>query len=247
MAQSTKRPAKVRGVTPKQTFKFPKLNEPDYGTKDYPKENGEYSVKTLAQADSPATKKFLAFLQPHFDEAISEAKRQFKELKVETRKKLGDITINPLFTTLYDQETEEPTGEIEFKFAMTASGEIKKGPKAGQKWSQKPGIVDAMGNTLAKPPAIWGGTEGLVSFELSPYFIPGNGACGLKLKLVGVQIVDLKTAGERSASSMGFGKVEGGFDGSTYEAEDEDDTASSEDEDFGNGSNDEPADDQVEF
>lgn len=247
MAQQTKRPAKIKGVTPLMTFKFPKLNEPDYGTKEFPKENGEYSLKTIGNVDDPGTKKLLAFLQPHFDEAISEGKRLFKELKVETRKKLGDITVNPLFTTMYDQETEEPTGEIEFKFAMTASGEVKKGPKAGTRWNQKPGIVDAQGNTLPKPPAIWGGTEGLVSFELSPYFIPGNGAVGLKLKLVGVQIVNLKTAGERSASSMGFGKVEGGFDGSTYQAEDDDDAGSGEDQDFGNGSDNSAADEQVEF
>lgn len=158
MAQANKKQQYVKAVSPVLTLKFPKLSEPDYGTQDYPKPDGEYSTKGLLDADSPEAKKFIAQLQPHFDEAIAEAERKFKDLKVETRKKLGSVKVNDLFTTLYDQETEEPTGEIEFKFAMPASGTYKKGPKEGKKWTAKPGIVDSMGQIMVKPPAIWGGS-----------------------------------------------------------------------------------------
>jgi hypothetical protein len=44
--------------TPKGTAKWPKLSEPDYGTKDYPKPDGEYSVKLVFDETDP---KFLQF------------------------------------------------------------------------------------------------------------------------------------------------------------------------------------------
>lgn len=212
---------RISMVSPRITFRFPKLTEPDYGTKEFPKDAGEYSVQGLMQADSAEARQFLAKLQPHYDEAISEAKVAFKGLKVETRKKLGEVKVNDLYTTLYDQETEEPTGEISFKFAMPASFKVKKGKDEGKIIHTKPAIVDAKGVSMRKVPAIWGGTIGKVSFELSPYFIPGTGVAGLKLRLVGAQIIDLKTAGERSASSMGFG-VEEGFSSADIVDEDAD-------------------------
>lgn len=209
-------------TSPRLGFKYPKLNEPDYGSKDYPKPDGEYSLKGVLQADSKEAKQFIAQLQPLYDEALQQAEEEFKKLKVETRKKLGSVKPNDLFTTLYDAETEEPTGEIEFKFAMKASGEYKKGPKAGKRWSRSPDIYDAKGNLLKKPPQIWGGTIGKVSFEASPYFIPGTGAAGLKLSLLGAQIIELVSGGQRTAASHGFVE-EDGYEGDTSDFEDETD------------------------
>ncbi|ARO29921.1 single-stranded DNA-binding protein [Rhizobium sp. NXC14] len=191
--------------SPRGPLKFPKIDKVDYGTKEYPKPNGEYSTKLVLEADAPATKAFIAALMPHYQAAMEEAAAKFKELKVETRKKLGKVTENDLFTTLYDQETEQPTGYIEFKFAMAASGERKDKTK----WAAKPAIFDAKGKPMVKVPEIWSGTEAKVSFECQPYFIPGTGAAGLKLKLKAVQIIDLVSGGQRSASSYGFGAEDG--------------------------------------
>ena len=44
---------------------------------------------------------------------------------------------------------------------------------------------------------------------MSPYFIEGIAAAGLKLSLTGVQILELVSAGGASAESMGFTKVAG--------------------------------------
>jgi len=203
-------------TSPRLVFKFPKLDKVDYGSKDYPKPDGEFSLKGVMKAGEPVTDKFLLTLQPLYDAAIASAEEEFKKLKVETRKKLGAVKPNDLFTTLYDQETEEPTGFIEFKFAMKASGISRKeeemAAKEGRKpkrWNRKPDIYDARGNAMRKAPEIWGGTIGKVSFEASPYFIPGTGAAGLKLALKGVQILDLVQGGQRTASSHGFGEEEG--------------------------------------
>ncbi len=220
MAKDTK-PKPVSVTSPRGVFVFPKLSEPDYGTKEYPKPDGEYSVKLRLKVDDPATEAFIKKLQPHYDAAIAEAEAEFKKLKVETRKKLGEVKPNELYTTLYDQETEEPTGEIEFKFKMTASGETKKGPRAGKKWTRKPDLFDARMKPIPAGVNIWGGSQGKVSALLSPYFIPGTAAAGLSLKLAGVQVIELVSNGSRSASSYGF-EEEDGYETSEEDVQDRD-------------------------
>lgn len=201
-------------VTPKGAFRFPKLSEPDYGTKDYPKPDGEYSVQLVVDIDSPEFKQLVAALDPLHKEALAEAAEKFKALDVGTRKKFEAKKIkgpqaNPIFSEIYDKETEKPTGQVFFKATMKASGEYKKGPKQGQKWSRTPMIFDAKGRRMAKVPSIWSGTIGKLSVEVSSYFIPGTAAAGIKLNLNGVQIIDLVSGGQRSASDMGFGAEEG--------------------------------------
>lgn len=231
MASDDKKPLpKFR--SPKGRLGFPKLSEPDYGSKDYPKPEGEYSTKLVLQFDNAATKAFLKSLQPHYEAAIEAAKEEFKKLKPETRKKLGKVTENPLYTELLDKETEEPTGEIEFKFAKKASYVAKKGPKAGKTVHTKVALFDAAGAVIAKAPEIWGGTVASVAFTASPYFIPGTGAAGLKLNLDAVQIIELRQGGGRSAADYGFGKE----DGYTHsEPEDRDEEGADKDEDGGDG------------
>lgn len=204
-----KRSSSPEFTTPRGTFRLPQLSEPDFGNEKFPKPDGEYSVLVTYSAADPATKAFLAKLQPVYDAAMADAEKEFAKLPVGTRKKLGAVTRNDMFRTEYDPETEDPTGEITFKFAMPAGGVVKQGPRKGKKWSAKPDIFDAKGRPMLKVPAIWGGTEGKVAFEASPYFIPGTGAAGLKLRLNGVQIIELVSQGSRSASSYGFGEEEG--------------------------------------
>lgn len=231
----TKRPKLPSFNSPRLVFKFPKLTEPDFGNQQYPKPDGEFSVKGIAKASDPKVQKLIAQLQPLHDQAVEKAEEEFKKLKAETRKKLGGVKVNDLYTTLLDQETEEETGEIEFKFAMKHSGVYKKGPKAGETWKRYPVLFDAKGKALVirdkkgkllpNAPQIWGGTVGIVSFEASDYFIPGTGAAGLKLNLQAVQIIDLVSGGQRSASAYGFAEEDG------YQAEDYSDAASAEDDD----------------
>jgi hypothetical protein len=211
MAKDDKKPKYEKITSPIGVFKYPKLNEPDFGNKEYPKPEGQHSVKLILKAADKETKAWLKKLEPHYQAALAAGKEEFKTLKAETRKKLKKVTENPLYTELLDQETEEPTGEIEFNIKMDASGTVKKGPRAGKKWTAKPLIFDSKGIRMHNPPDIWGGTRGRISMELRPYFIPGSGAAGLKLKLVGAKIIDLISAGERSADSVGLGGEEDGY------------------------------------
>jgi hypothetical protein len=209
MSQDDKKKTPIKLRTPSGRLGWPKLTEPDFGSKDYPKPDGEYSTKLILKSDDPVTQQFIKSLQPHYEAAIADAKVEFAKLKPETRKKLKDVTENPLFTELLDKETEEPTGEIEFKFSKKASFVAQKGPRAGERVNVKVALFDAKGGVIQKAPQIWGGSVAKVAFVASPYFISGTGIAGLKLNLDAVQIIELRQGGGKSAGDYGFGEEEG--------------------------------------
>lgn len=199
-----KKPQNFKGTTPRGTFRYPALSKPDFGTKDYPKPDGEYKVGLILSEED--AQPLIKDLQPAYDKAIEEAEAKFAELPVATRKKLKEVTKNDLYTIEYDKETEEPTGNLIFNFKMKASGKNKK----GEAWNRKPAIFDAGARKpLVKVPEIWGGTIGKVSFEAVPYFVSGTGAAGLSLRLNAAQIIELRSGGQRDASDYGFGEEDG--------------------------------------
>lgn len=194
----------VKVVSPKATFRYPKLSEPDFGNEQYPKPNGEYSVQLLLSAEE--AKPLIDKLQPVHDKAVSEGQIGFDNLPVARRKQLKNLSVNPLFTEEFDKETEEPTGNVIFKIKMPASGTYK---KTGKPYTRKPVIYDAQGEIVKTVPQIWGGTVGKVSFEAGPYFIIGTGTAGVSFYLNAVQIIELRSGGGGDAASHGFGKEEG--------------------------------------
>jgi hypothetical protein len=194
----------VKAVSPKATFRYPKLSEPDFGNEQYPKPNGEYSVQLLLSAEE--AKPLIDKLQPVHDKAVSEGQIAFDNLGVAQRKKMKELTVNALFTEEFDKETEEPTGNVIFKIKMTASGKNK---KTGKPWSRKPTLFDAKGQVMKTAPQIWGGSIGKVSFEAAPYFITGTGTAGVSFYLNAVQIIELRSGGGGDAASHGFGEEEG--------------------------------------
>jgi hypothetical protein len=204
------RPQPVKGRTPKGTFKWPKITEPDYGTKDYPKPDGEYSVKVVFSAADPEHQRFRARMEKAAEIGYATGRAEFAKLKPAMQKKLKDVTEQPVFEDIVDEDGNE-TGEFEMKVKVKASGERKKGPKAGTRWTRKVPIFDAKGQQIKKSIDVWGGTTGKVSFTYMPegYFIPATGLCGIALKLEAVQIIDLVQGGARSASEYGFEEEEG--------------------------------------
>lgn len=213
-----KKPKIFQGTTPAGTFQFPALSKPDYGNEKFPKPAGEYKVSLVLTEDE--AQPLIDKLTKEYEKAIEAAEEEFEKLPIGSRKKLKEVTRNDLFSTEYDKDTEEPTGNLIFKFKMTASGKNKK----GDAWTRKPSVFDAKGTVLKNVPNIWGGTIGKVSFQASPYFIPGTGAAGLSLRLQAVQVIDLVSEGSRSASSFGFG-AEAGYEASSDEEFPEDTAA----------------------
>jgi hypothetical protein len=176
--------------------------------------------------------KFIDQLQPEFDKAIELGQEAFAKLPVANRKKLGEIKTQDFYSEVYDKESEEPTGEIEFKFKCKAGGTTK----AGKEWKRTVAIFDAKGNPAKGVKEIWGGTEGKVSFTASPYFVAATGTVGLSLRLEAVQILNLVSGGSRDAAGYGFGKEEGDFDATEetqgFVDETDSDDTSDENEDF---------------
>lgn len=215
MAQQ--RPKLPAFKTGKCTFKWPHLDKlsPDMGTDDYPKPDGEFNVKGVFDAKAASALK--AKLKDTYEAAIAEGKKAYAALKPEVRKKLeakGGFTANPLGTDVFGEDEQE-TGEVAFTFKRAASGTFKSGPQEGQKWKASVDVFDASGKPMAGS-KIWSGTTGYIAFEASPYFVAGQGAAGLSLRLQAVQVLDLVTAGGgKSASGYGFGAEEGYEDGSS--------------------------------
>ena len=210
-----KKSEKLVHNTPVGRLRYPKLNEPDYGTDDYPKPAGEYSAQViLSEADA---KPLLEILEPLLKEAVDDGKTKFKALKPAAKKKLKELTINDVFANEYDDDGEE-TGNLIFKIKTTASGENK---KTGKPWKRRVAIYDAKCNIMKSPPQIWSGTRAKCAFKTASYFIASSGACGISLYLDAVQITDLVSDGAREASVYGFGE-EDGYEYDESEAADDD-------------------------
>lgn len=218
----------VRGTTPKGIFKYPNLIKPDYGTKEFPKKYGEYNVRLILEGK--AAQELIAKLQPEMDKALAEAEEKFAQLPVATRKRLKGVTPNPFYTEVFDKETEEPTGQFEFRFKTAASGVNKK----GERWERTVPIFDAKGKPVKNLKEIWSGTVGKIAYSVAPYFVAGSGAAGITLYLEAVQIIELNVGSGRSASEFGFSEEEG------FEASEE--SHGFEDESTDEGSYDDAAD-----
>jgi hypothetical protein len=235
MADKKKRPVGPRMKSPKSVFVFPKLNAAD--TKF--KAEGEFAVKARMVKDRPDVQAFIAKLEPLHQAAMKAGQEAFDALPVASRKKLKAMTENDLYTEVFDED-ENPTGEIEFKFSLPASGKIKDGKNKGRTWIKRPTIADAKGKVLVAGtdfawldesggslektvlkrmgPAIWGGSEGICAIEVAlgrddepGYFIPGTGAAGLSLRLRAVQVTKL-VQGSSGEQDYGF-EAEEGFEG----------------------------------
>jgi hypothetical protein len=208
----------VRLTTPRLTLRFPRLRLPDYGTADYPKPDGEYSTWAVGCLTNPSVTAFIAALVPLHHAAQIEAEEQFRRLKPETRRKLGGVKMSDLFMTMHDNVTELPTGDIQFKFAMRASGvslhEERIATMIGrtpQRWHRRPDIFDSRCVLIDDVPEILGGTVARISCDVVSFFVPGTAVAGLKLTLAGVQIIRLIAPEEPEAAKHGFTAEDDGY------------------------------------
>lgn len=204
--EKSKRPEAVKITTPRAPAVYPKLDfaNPDYGTEAYPIEGGAFSVQVRLVKSDPQVQALLAKLEKVMAQSEAEALEKFAALPVATRKKLGEPKRQEFYTDVYDEEENE-TGEIILKFKMKHSGTTAK----GKDWKRYPQLIDAKLQKLKKGTAIWGGSIVRVSGGALPYWVAGQASYGVSLQLEGVQVIELVSAGGRSASEMGFEEEEG--------------------------------------
>lgn len=163
----------VRLVTPVGVGKYVFINEPQ--TKFDP--NGVYNV-SLVMSEKDASP-----LMATLDEQLELAKTQ--ALETAKPQKRDSLSINKPYTREYDDSGVE-TGNIEFKFKMTA----KYTTRDGEVRERKPTIVDTKRNTVSE--IVGSGSKLKVAFNARPYYMPSANAYGVSCFLSAVQVIELK-------------------------------------------------------
>ena len=217
-----KRPKYETFISPKGTFKFPKLTEAD--TKF--KAEGQYSVTLMCDPSGADVQALVDIIDEQAAKTLDRAKDNEKSA---AKKKKWMSKFLP-YAEGEDQDGE-PNGTIEFKFNMTASGKSK---ATGKPWKRKPGVFDASGKPLPAGIDIWGGTVGYVAFQIVPYSQSIQTGASVKLALEAAQILDLVSRGSKSAEGHGFDTdLEGYAAPDADESDDEDATDDDDDDDDG--------------
>jgi hypothetical protein len=167
-------------VSPIGTAKFPHLNTPDTKWK----EEGEYHTKLLVPAAEGAA--FAAKV----DQAMKKALQKFTADPQTKGKKVKPA--DPPY------KINEETGEYEFSFKMRASGISK---KTQEKWTKHCPLFSKSGAPLSGK--VGGGSTIRVSGEFMPFWTALVGA-GVSLRLLAVQVLELREFGQRDAAGFGF-------------------------------------------
>lgn len=199
-------------TSPKGRVGFAHLDRPN--TKFKPQ--GEFSVELIL--DGKDASDYVALLT---EKAKAARERFLSEAKTPAdRKKLEKYKIHIPIQQRVDKETgEDIPGEFILKVAADASGEFKSGPKKGEKWNFRPVIVDSKRQPM-KHGKIGRDSIVRVSFSLGEYAMPSTEKIGVKAYLEGVQVLDFKPWGGRSAEDM-FNEEDGFVDTSEEETDHE--------------------------
>jgi len=193
-------------VTPRGVFRYPRLNSPDTRFR----ETGEYHVQLVLAKDD--AEDLITLVTEAHDDWYKRYVLEKKQLKANPRKKAPYP-----FTVEVDPETGLETGNVIFKFKMSASGVSK---RTGQVWTRRPVVFDSKGVPINLDKVmIKGGSEGRIAFSFYEYESTPQQGAGVSLKIEAVQILELVTGdGNRSAQDFGF-QVEEGY--TEYQAKDD--------------------------
>ena len=161
-----------------------KVFEPD--TKFNPL--GDYSINIqMTEADAaPMCEKLKGLIQETFKKAVKEK----PPLK-------NSLTTQDVMSVVYDRDTGDPTGNVEFKFKLKAK--VQK--RDGSWYEQEPVVLDAKKTPLTGDTLIGNGSKVKVAFEPIPYVMQSTKKVGVSLRLKAVQVIDLVEYGN-SASSV---------------------------------------------
>ena len=195
MAERKKFKDLVHGITPAGLFVFPKVNVPD---KKFESKFGAFS--TGLNLAGQAAEDFKKQIEETYElEYSAECSAQGKQLKRYDGRPYKQAT---------DRDKAEIPGVTTFSFKRVAGGEYgEKHARAGETWGTTVPIFAARGTDKVTAP-VYGGTLGRVSYTIVPWFTAALGF-GVRLNLEAVKILDLVTAGERSAAQYGFADEDG--------------------------------------
>lgn len=160
-----------------------KVFEPD--TKFNPL--GDFSINlqmTAAQA-APMCERLEQLVQEKFAEVV----------KADPRQK-NTLTTADVSNVVYDRDTGDDTGNVEFKFKLKAK--VQK--RDGTYYEQQPAVLDAKKKPLPKDVLVGNGSRVKVAFEPITYSMASTKKVGVSLRLKAVQVIDLVEFGNSAAS-----------------------------------------------
>ena len=148
---------------------------------------GDYSINLqMSQANSAEMcERLEQIVQEEFNKAIKEK----PPLK-------NTLTTQAVVNTVYDKDTGDDTGKVEFKFKLKAKGQRKD----GSYYEQQPAVIDAKKQPLPKDMLIGNGSRVKVAFEPIPYIMQSTKKVGVSLRLKAVQVIDLVEYGNSATS-----------------------------------------------
>lgn len=181
-----KKPREPRYKTPEGTARYPWLNIPD----EY-KGKKSWKVELLLPTDSPECTELMEQLDAMVDEAFEvETKTIKKKERNEARKYYP-------YDEVYDDQ-DELTGDTVFRFKRTAEYTDRKTDEIKPlyinyydergKWVKLADLEDRIGK-------IGSGSKIQVEYSPFPFYNKAAGKAGVSLRLVGVKINELVTAG----------------------------------------------------
>ena len=148
---------------------------------------GDYSIKLQLSQEEAAE------MSERIEEIVQE---EFKRAVKEKPPLKNTLTTQDVAQTVYDKDTGDDTGKVEFKFKLKA----KVQRKDGTYYEQAPAVIDAKKQPLPKDMLIGNGSRVKVAFEPFPYIMQSTKKVGVSLRLKAVQVIDLVEYGNSAAS-----------------------------------------------
>lgn len=191
-----------RQLTQTAEARYPHLNEPD-------DRFGDPVYKTdLIFGSRDEAAELIELIEQRQQEAIAMAVEEAaaKGKKVHPSKiKLANLPIK-----MEEDDDGDETGRVIIGSFKTKA----RGTTSDNKvWERKLPLFDSKGKPVDRDAvSIWGGSRVKLSFIAEPFYTAALGA-GVTLRLEAVQIIELRSGGNKTADSFGFGAEEG------YEAE----------------------------
>jgi hypothetical protein len=221
-------------ITPAGEFVWPWLNKADDRPINGKPQKPAWKLEIKYPANAPAwlnlKGKLDALVEESYTKAIEENPKKisedaYDEMSPAEQKKVkaaktGVITRNYPYKMETDEDGEE-TGSVTLKLKQNASFKDK---KTGEEKNVYVDLFDATLTPINRNKVmIFGGSTGTASFTTRPYFVDSTNGAGISLDLKAVQVLQLVTAGARSASSYGFEKQDGyeGVEADETEEQDE--------------------------
>jgi hypothetical protein len=124
-------------------------------------------------------------VQAKFNEAV----------KADPRLK-NTLTTQDVCQPVFDRETGDDTGNVEFKFKLKAK--VQK--RDGTYYEQQPAVLDSKKVPMTNDILIGNGSRVKVAFEPIPYVMASTKKAGVSLRLKAVQVIDLVEYGNSAAS-----------------------------------------------